>query len=465
MATISSIGVGSGLPLDTLLNDLRKAENLPLQLIEQRQDAAKSRLSGYGVLKSSLDGLQNQAKKLSAPNALVTLNAQSSHEGVRVNVDSSAIEGNYQLNVLQAARAQELVTQGHSDQNAALVDSDTTLTVTLNNGNSHEITIEAGTTLSQLTQKINANSELGLSATIVNDGSENPHRLMLRARDTGTDAAVQSLQFGDTALNDQLGFDSANQTGNYSVQEATNAKIEINGIEINSQSNHIKGAVTGVDFTISPHRSYDEPIQIDITRDYDGSKKMVNDFVKSFNKLLDDISSLTKYDVETNTGSPLLGDSMTRRIKSQVTQALQFSLPEGSVRTLSQIGVEIDHTSGKLKVNDDTLSNALRDNLEGVNKLFSGDQGLGQRMMDNIEPFLKGSGSHKGFIDVATDSINSELKGLERQYLATQDRIETKMANYQRQFQQLDVMIAQMSQTSNYLAQQLGMLGSMQQQK
>src|SRR5690625_8033 len=162
MATISSIGVGSGLPLDTLLNDLRKAENLPLQLIEQRQDAAKSRLSGYGVLKSSLDGLQNQAKKLSAPNALVTLNAQSSHEGVRVNVDSSAIEGNYQLNVLQAARAQELVTQGHSDQNAALVDSDTTLTVTLNNDKNNEISIETGTTMRQRTETRNYKRELVL---------------------------------------------------------------------------------------------------------------------------------------------------------------------------------------------------------------------------------------------------------------------------------------------------------------
>ena len=43
---ISSIGVGSGLPLDQLLSDIRKSENQPLVLIQQRQVISEARLSG-----------------------------------------------------------------------------------------------------------------------------------------------------------------------------------------------------------------------------------------------------------------------------------------------------------------------------------------------------------------------------------------------------------------------------------
>ncbi|MBX7021402.1 flagellar hook-associated protein 2, partial [Providencia rettgeri] len=56
---ISSIGIGSGLKLDELLEDLRKAENVSLTAIQNRQIENVSRISAYGKLKASITALQS----------------------------------------------------------------------------------------------------------------------------------------------------------------------------------------------------------------------------------------------------------------------------------------------------------------------------------------------------------------------------------------------------------------------
>lgn len=464
MATISSIGVGSGLPLDVLLADLQKVENIPLQMIEQRQEAAKSRLSGYGVLKNALDDLFKQAEQIAKPKSLVALKASSSHDGLTTTVSNKAIAGSYKIEVQQTARAQELIGQGYTELDEALTDVDTTLTVRLNNGQETELEIQAGTTLSQLVEKINANPALGVDATIVNDGSDSPYRLMLRSRETGTEAAIQSFQFSDAQLNDAFGFDAESSNSNYTVNAASDAEITVNGINITSSSNEFKDVIRGVDFSISPHQEYNGPIEVNITRDLDSSKEQITELVNKYNDFLDVVDKLTRYDVESQKGSALMGDSTTRRVKSQLMTALQFSLSDGDIRTLSQIGIETDHATGKLKINESTLTTALQNDTEGVSRLFTGENGLGKQLTNAITPFLTGNDGHKGFIDVATDSINNEIRNLQRQYENTQDRIDARMANYQRQFQQLDVLVSQMDQTSMYLTQQLGMLANMNKQ-
>ena len=53
----------------------------------------------------------------------------------------------------------------------------------------------------------------------------------------------------------------------------------------------------------------------------------------------------------------------------------------------------------------------------------------------------------------------------ERHAHAADQRIENKMEAYRKQFVQLDVMINRMQGTSNYLSQQLSMLGNMNSNK
>ncbi|MFB8828976.1 flagellar cap protein FliD N-terminal domain-containing protein [Azotobacter sp. CWF10] len=64
MATISSLGVGSGLDLTGLLDQLESAERLKLTPITNQQSVIESKISAFGRLQSSLTSLQTAVKKL-----------------------------------------------------------------------------------------------------------------------------------------------------------------------------------------------------------------------------------------------------------------------------------------------------------------------------------------------------------------------------------------------------------------
>ncbi|XOT97434.1 flagellar filament capping protein FliD, partial [Alcaligenes pakistanensis] len=70
-----------------------------------------------------------------------------------------------------------------------------------------------------------------------------------------------------------------------------------------------------------------------------------------------------------------------------------------------------------------------------------------------------------GRIDKAQEGAEKVGKKLQDQYDTADKRIENKMEAYRKQFVQLDVMINRMQGTSNYLTQQLSMLGNMNSNK
>lgn len=54
MASISTLGVGSGLDLSSILDSLETAEKASLDPISTQQTAYTAKLSAYGTLKSAL---------------------------------------------------------------------------------------------------------------------------------------------------------------------------------------------------------------------------------------------------------------------------------------------------------------------------------------------------------------------------------------------------------------------------
>lgn len=463
---ISSIGVGSGLPLDQLLSDLRKSENQPLVLIQQRQVLSEARLSGYGIIKGSLTDLQKAATALTDANKYGALKGTSSAESIGVKVENSAVAGNYTLSNVKLATSQALTLDGHPnrDQN---IGSGGTLTIRLNNGES-AVSVDLGddTSLQGIMKTINANPDLGVQATIINDGSADaPYRLMLTAKGTGTEASVASITVEDNeTLNTLLQFDASNlpqdpnaeqRSGNFSVTAAKNASFDLNGITITSQSNTIKDVIEGVTLDLKSVPADD--VKIAITRDDSVAINAVKDFVKAYNSLLDTIKTQTSFDVASEKSSALTGDSLVRRVESHVRTALGSAEGSGDIYSLADLGIKTDYKTGKLEIDDTKLTEAVRDNLANVTAFLSGENGLGKKMDGIVNEYIKSN----GLIQNATDSLDRTIKDIQRQYDATTERIENKMENYRRQFSQLDVMMNQMSGISNYLTQQLSMLANM----
>lgn len=464
MATsISNIGVGSGLPLEQLLTDLRNNENKALSLIKTRYDNAQNRISAYGTLKNAVDGVKTAAEALKKDNTLGTLKATTTGDAYTATAGSKAIAGDYSITVERLASTQTLVSAGQADRKAT-VGQGGVITFTFGDGKQTTLDLHGKvTSMEDLVTAINGDAKLGVRATLVNDGSGTPHRLLLTSAASGTDAAITKINVaGNTdpgnGLQALIGYD-ATQSASPMEQRvaAANAQIKINGIDVTSQSNKIEHAIEGVTLELT---KADTTQALKITRDDSVGAAAIKGFVSAYNALQTTLGALTNFDVKKETSSPLTGDSVARRVQSQMRDALGVAGGEGDVRSLAQMGITTDPKTGQLKVDDDKLNAALAKNLPDVQRLLTGENGLVARVTETSKS-ITGS---DGMIKSATEGAERSAKLLDSEYTAASLRIDQRMETYRQQFVALDRTVAQMGSISNYLTQQLAMLSNLSSQ-
>lgn len=460
---ISSIGVGSGLPLDELLTNLERTEKQSLNVLTTRSTREKTRLSAYGTIKSGIEALQKAAQTLGKAETFGALKTAGGGEFFSATSKAGAIAGQYSINVNQLATSQSLKSsQGLASRDTALASGDVNIQVELVDGTKTTLSLSAAdTSLNGIVKAFNSNTNAGVSATMVNNGDPtNPYYMLFNARNTGTESAVKSITVSGvngtdvTALNDAIGF-TQGSGGALTETAAKNAELTINDIDITSQRNSVENVIEGV--TLSLTKETESAQNLTLSADDSVTEKAVNAFVTAYNNLQNTIKTLTSYNTETQTGSPLTGDSLSRRVQTQMRQALSAATGSGEVRNLAQMGITTDPQTGTLKVDSSKLSDALKNNMAGVQDLFSGTKGLSKSIDDTANLFVKTG----GIIPSATDGVNRSIKALEAQYASASDRIDSRMKIYRDQFQKLDVMMSQMNSTSNYLNQQLSAIANM----
>lgn len=448
---ISSIGVGSGLPLEELLSDLRKSENYALSAIQSRQVQAETRFSAYNTLKSSIESLQAAAKTLTQTDTYGALKTSVTGDAYSASASANAIPGEYSIRVDSLASSQTLVTHGVADRTDA-IGSGGVITFTLKNGDTKTLDLsDTGTSLNDIVKAINDDNDLGFSATLVNDGdSATPHRLLITASATGDQASAASIDIeGNTALQDLLGFD------NLAVREdGQDARVTINGIDITSASNTVENAIEGVTLTLN--KASTEADKLTVTTNDSVTSDAISKFVTAYNDLQSTIKALTSYDMENQRSSALTGDSLARRLQSDVRNAINVVGSEGQVRSLSQLGITTNVQTGLLEIDDAKLAAALKNNMGDIQNLLGGTDSVGNRLTAVAETFNRSG----GLIGTTTEGITKNIAELKKQYDVTAERIDAKMENYRRQFTALDSLVAQMNSVSSYLTQQLSMLGN-----
>ncbi|CAG2154527.1 Flagellar hook-associated protein 2 [Cupriavidus yeoncheonensis] len=488
MTSISNLGVGSGLDLSSLLDQLTTAEQAPLDAIKSRASSYQSKLSAYGTLQSMLGAFQGSAKQLADPNFFNSTTAASSNTTVLSAAGSNtATSGTYAINVSALAQSQSLVSAGQASQTAVLttgtihIDFGTitdTATGTLDTDPSHatygkysgatfnanagstgfDIKIDStNNTLQGVRDAINK-ANAGVTASIINDGSGVPYRLVLTSNTTGATNSMQ-IKVSDEAgtgasLSGLLSYDvSAGVTGQ-NLQQTTaaqNAQLTVNNIAVQSTSNTVSGAIQGVTLNLAQTGSSTVSVQ----RDTGTIQSGVQAFVTAYNNLQKAATSLSAYDPSTNTGSPLTGDTTLRIIQSQMRGLMnmpQVGSGANAITTLSQVGVTFQ-TDGTIQLDSSKLKDALNANPTGVAALFGstdGKSGYGNQINNLVSTLT----SSNGALTSATNGITQTLRDLGTQYAAQQDLVNATIANYKAQFTQLDMIMAQMKNTSTYLTQQ-----------
>jgi len=447
MASITALGVGSGLDLSGLVDQLKAAEQQKLVPILEQKSAQQTKISAYGRLESAMDRVQTSIAALNEASTFKQQKSTVTGDGVLATAGETANAGRYEVTVTQLARAGSAASNSVAlDQELAAADA----TLTLNFGaggtqTSYDVAISAGSTLADVRDQINADKESGVTASIVNDGTG--YRLALSSKETGQDASLEG--FSGLA---SLTMDAATQ------RSGQDAELNVNGIAITSKTNRVEEAIQGV--TLDLTEASGDPVTLVIERDDASLRGAIDEFVKNYNEMKSTVGRMTAYNGEGETSGELVGDRTVRTIEDRLRRDITDNLGTGDISRLSQLGIAIDE-KGRLKVDEDKLDDAIANNPEGLSTFFAGDTeegGFAGRLNATLETIT----AEDGIIQSSVTSAEQRVDSLDVRKLRMEASIERSTERYRKQFGQLDGLIAQMNSMSSYLSQQFSMLGNMQ---
>ncbi|OWT79987.1 MULTISPECIES: flagellar filament capping protein FliD [unclassified Achromobacter] len=452
LPAVSSLGSGSNLPLQDILDKLQANEEVALTNIQTQQSEIQSKITAYGTIQSAISTLQTAAKALTSADTYNAAKAVVTGDGFTATAQSSAITGTYSIQVDALATAETLKTGAFSSRTDAN-GTGGSLTVTLADGTTASVDLSSDTSLNGVASAINGNSKLGIKASIINDGSGNSY-LMITSSATGTKAAVTGLNVtGNATLATALNYGSGVTSSNVSRvgDPATDAQITINGsIVVTSASNTVDSAIDGITLTLN--EVTDTAGSLRITTDTTAQATAIQSFVTAYNTVASLISTATAYDTTSESGSVLTGDSTVRTIQQSLAAALRVTNSGGDIASLADLGIttDADAKNGTLKLDVNVMTEALVNHPDDVKTLLFGTSGLGATFTTSTTSILQTG----GLIDNRTDGLQSTYDSLQDTYDSRKDRIDADIATMRAQFVALDAFVAQMNSTSSYLTQQ-----------
>jgi len=474
MASISSLGIGSGLDVNGIISSIMNVEQLPMQKLQATASTMQTRLSAFGQMQSLISTFRDASNALTSASAYTVTKATSTNSSaVGASSTATAVPGSYSVSVSKLASTQSTVSA--SGQFAASTSTVGTGSITISLGTwstgqtaftakpgATDIVIPIGATentLGAIRDKINA-SNAGVSATLITDSSG--ARLAFQSTATGATngfrvtVADDDLNNTDAAGLSALAFDPPSGTASTQLtQSAASTAAKINGIDVTTDGTTLANVVDGMTFVLSEVTT--APAIVNVTRDTASVKKLMTDFVAAFNGLASYLTSMTNYDSATKTAGLLQGDSLATGLQTQMRQMLGApGSASTTFSTMSSVGIEFQK-DGTVTLNDAKASTALL-NLPELAKAMSnvdtgnaGNNGFAKKLTVWADALL----STNGTLPSKTKSIQSQIASNTKDQQRMSDRLAATEARIKAQYTALDTTMSSAKALSNYMTQQI----------
>ncbi len=481
MATISSIGIGSGLDVNSIVSQLVALEKAPLTSLAVKATNTQNQISSFGQIQSQISALTDVATRISDPTTWGGRNAASSNTAAAtITVAATANATSFSLDV-------DALAQQQSSASAAVTPGTMpgagTLTLQLGTWSaggaaftagaaaSFNVTVAATDTMSAIAAKINS-AGTGVIASVFNDGTN--ERLLLRSKDTGAAAGFR-VQSGDAPLAG-LVFDLQNKpaigmaAAGIPVQYGQDAKARINGLAVTSPTNTLTNNIPGVTISLvattttgygtfladgKTSAEVKAPVSMSISEDVTPAVKNVSDFVTAYNTLNSTLAGLTKYDAATKTAGLFQADSSITGLQNLLRNMIGSASLGATSQHLSAVGIE-RQLDGSLTINTAKLSVAAN-NGTTLQQLFTTDNsnpstnGFALKFRDLGKGLLATGGTvvnkAAALAKNLADNTAAQTKVTDRATL-----FETRL---RAQYTALDVQMASLNSLNAYVTQQV----------
>lgn len=379
---LSAPGIGSGLDVNGIVSQLMAAERQPLNNLATKEAGYQAKLSAYGSVKGAVAGFQTALQGLNSASRFQALTATASDSSVfSASATSTAVAGTYSLEVSSLAQAQKLVAAGQASSTAAIGSgAETTVTFDFgtisgatfaSNGNgTKSITLDSSNnSLQGIRDAINA-AKIGVTASLINDGSDMPYRLVFSSDSQGVSNSMKVSVSGDAAVGSLLAHDPAGTQNLTQTVAAQNANFKLNGVAVTKTSNSVSDVLEGVTLNLSKVTS--SPASLTVARDTASVSNSISGFVKAYNDLATTLKNVSGYDAASKRGAVLQGDATVRSLQTQLRGILGTSVTgtPGDLTTLSSIGVAFQK-DGSLAVDQTRLNDAMTNHFDEIASLFA----------------------------------------------------------------------------------------------
>ena len=474
MASFTSLGVGSGLDLNTIVTQLVALERQPLQALQTKASGLNSQISLFGRVNSLFSSLQTAANKLTDTTLWQKSTVSSSNAAVVSASGTSGAPGSYAVTVQKLAGNQTVAMDTALSGSDALVgqgtlrlqlgswDTDQTAFTPKDGSDELAIDITATDTLATLRDKINAAGG-GVKASLVTDASG--VRLALRSDSSGLVNGFRlSVDDIDGNLIDGAGlsrfaFDPPVTTSGLVLkQSAENSRAVVNGIAVESASNEISGAVDGVTLTVLQESA--TATNVTVKRDKESVTTAVKAFAEAYNAVVSYLAEQTRYDAGSKTAGALQGDSTAVGLISQLRGVLNgASGASASFPRLSDLGLQAQR-DGTLKVDSGKLD-AATNNLDEMKKAFANADGLNAANNGFARRYATLSAqvlATDGALSTRTASLQKLVSKNSAEQDKVNERVERVQARLVAQYTALDSNVAKLNSLGGYVTQMIAQM-------
>ncbi|MEZ6095624.1 MAG: flagellar filament capping protein FliD [Pirellulaceae bacterium] len=386
-------GLVSGLDTASIIDSLVSLQENQVARLNEKKATFTTKQSAFKSIEARLLTLRSAMSRLnrSTGNVFSARSASSSDESLVVaSASSGAQTGVYNVTINSLATAHQIGSAGFNSLSSNITQGE--FSIQLGDGEIQTITIDdSNDTVTGFLSEINSQVE-GVKATTILDQGTGNYRILLTAEKTGTDNAIN--------ITNNLAASDANSTqpdfSGPAIQQAANASVTIGqgpgAITAEYQTNRVDGLIDGVTLQLA-NADASKHVTIAVQQDNDSVVDSVQQFVDSFNSVVNLISDQTRYVAETEAGGPLLGNRAATNLQNRLRSLVVDTVPGlgSNLNRLSRLGIEISD-SGTLTFNSADLEKALNGELAGVsisdvNRMFGM---TGESTNSNVE-FLLGS--------------------------------------------------------------------------
>lgn len=446
---VSTLGAGSGIDIKSLAENLVEAEKKPFkERIDARISKTEARISGYAGLKYSVGQLKSAFEKLNDASEFGGLKV-SNNQATALNVTaaSGAASASHDIAVLQLASGQRSRSQGFVSASASL-NTGSPIDLTLTVGGSVHTLAGVTDTPQAVAAAINAYSSsnsLGVTAQLVrrSENGNTVYALEIQG-DTGADkgfalsVAPDSLQAGVTAP----------QLVQTTLEDASDARVRVNGQLHSGTSNTLTGVISGV--TLDLVATTTGTARVAISRDTQTTKDNIKALVSAYNDFEEALKILgdSKSDVE-GVGGTLAGDRLLRTIRAEIRNLLveDSSTVSGTVKAARDVGLSLDRT-GRMVLNETTLDQSLASKYSDVVHMFTAGTsnkslfspaaaGLAGDAVVTLDKMLRST----GVIAKQTDSATKDLSKYKDDLKKLEERMSKAFDRYIEQFSVMESMV------------------------